>query len=83
MFKDNSITFKFYNFGTKLCLLSLATALVEGPLCILAQAPLCAALFYVHRDGAEETKDSLADLQAVLFFTLSLGIGFYQGLMTG
>lgn len=77
MFEDDSITFKFYNLGTKSYLLSLAIALGEGPLCILAEASLCVALFYVHRDDAKEPKHSQGDLLPVLVFRLSLGIGFY------
>lgn len=77
VFKDDSITFKFYNLGTKFCLLSLAIVLAEACLCVLAEAPLCAALFYVHQDDAKEPKDSQGDLLSVLVFRLSLGIGFY------
>lgn len=77
MFKDDSITFKFYNLVTKLCLLSLAIALVEDPLCILAEASLWVALFYEHWDNAEEPKDSQGDRLSILVFGPSLGIGFH------
>lgn len=74
VFKDDSITFKFYNSVT---ILSLAITLVEVPLCIPAEAPLWVAQFYVHWDDAKEPKDSQGNLLSLLIFRLSLCIGFY------